>query len=277
MRARPACCRSRPSAPEQLVECRELHESPRVARNVSTRENRVFFPDRGASIPSAERWRIIPAVDGYIGLGSNLGEPVAELRGAVSELESDAGVEIGARSSLLPNGAGRRPQPGVVRQCRSPPIRLRGHARRSFSKSVSASKRPAAESAAKRNEPRILDLDILLLDDLVIVSEVPDGAAPEAPRAPLRARADGGDRSPIPSIRVSAKRWARFSTSAPTRAESFVSRTPSPNDVPLYRRRGSAQAPARRSSSQRLAAKLDGSALLEEEKTNPFLQDCLDG
>lgn len=107
-------------------------------------------------------------MDGYIGLGSNLGDPVSELRGAVSELES-RGVEIPARSSLYQTEPVDAPNQGwYVNAVAS--IRFGGEPEELLRICLGVEASRGRERAAK-NEPRILDIDVLLLDELVLARE----------------------------------------------------------------------------------------------------------
>jgi 2-amino-4-hydroxy-6-hydroxymethyldihydropteridine diphosphokinase len=108
---------------------------------------------------------MMPVVDGYIGLGSNLGDPVAELRGAVSELES-RGVEIATRSGLYRTEPVDAPsQPWFVNAVAE--IRFGGQPRELLEVCLRVEAARGRERTAK-NEPRILDLDVLLLGELVV-------------------------------------------------------------------------------------------------------------
>ena len=107
-------------------------------------------------------------MDGYIGLGSNLGDPIAELRGAVSELES-RGVELRSRSSLYRTEPVDAPdQAWFVNAVVE--IRFGGRADEllQFCLSVETAR---GRERRRRNEPRILDLDVLLLGDTVLSTD----------------------------------------------------------------------------------------------------------
>jgi 2-amino-4-hydroxy-6-hydroxymethyldihydropteridine diphosphokinase len=109
-----------------------------------------------------------PGVDGYIGLGSNLGDPVAELRGAVSELES-RGVEVQRRSSLYQTEPVDAPnQAWFVNAVAA--IRFGGqpHELLQICLSVEASR---GRERTVKNVPRILDLDVLLLGEQILSTE----------------------------------------------------------------------------------------------------------
>lgn len=107
-------------------------------------------------------------MDGYIGLGSNLGDPIAELRGAVSELES-RGVELCARSSLYRtepvDAVGQAWFVNAVAE-----IRFGGAPDELLQICLNVETARGRERT-RRSEPRLLDLDVLLLGDLVVASD----------------------------------------------------------------------------------------------------------
>lgn len=107
-------------------------------------------------------------MDGYIGLGSNLGDPVAELRGAVSELDA-RGVETLARSSLYRTEPVDAPNQGwyvnaVVE------IRFGGTAMELLRVCLDIETARGRERV-RRNAPRVVDLDVLLLGDRTLSSD----------------------------------------------------------------------------------------------------------
>ena len=107
-------------------------------------------------------------MDGYIGLGSNLGDPIAELRGAVSELES-RGVELRSRSSLYQTEPVDAPdQAWFVNAVTE--IRFGGRPDELLQICVNVEAARGRERS-RRNEPRILDLDVLLLEDIVVSTD----------------------------------------------------------------------------------------------------------
>jgi len=107
-------------------------------------------------------------VDGYIGLGSNLGDPVAELCGAVSEFES-RGVELRSRSSLYRTEPVDVPdQAWFVNAVVE--IRFGGRPDELLQICVNVEAARGRERN-RRNEPRILDLDVLLLGDTVLSTD----------------------------------------------------------------------------------------------------------
>jgi 2-amino-4-hydroxy-6-hydroxymethyldihydropteridine diphosphokinase len=107
-------------------------------------------------------------VDGYIGLGSNLGDPIAELRGAVTELES-RGVELRARSSLYrTEPVDALEQAWFVNAVAE--IRFGGRPDELLQICLNVETARGRERTL-RNQPRILDLDVLLLGDIVLASD----------------------------------------------------------------------------------------------------------
>ena len=108
-------------------------------------------------------------MDGYIGLGSNLGDPIAELRGAVTELES-RGVELRSRSSLYQTEPVDAPnQAWFVNAVAE--IRFGGRPDELLQICVNVEAARGRERNLRRNAPRILDLDVLLLGDIVLASD----------------------------------------------------------------------------------------------------------
>ena len=109
-------------------------------------------------------------MDGYIGLGSNLGDPIAELRGAVSELES-RGVELSSRSSLYRTEPVDAPdQAWFVNAVVE--IRFGGRPDEllQICANVETARGRERNRSRCRHEPRILDLDVLLLGDTVLAT-----------------------------------------------------------------------------------------------------------
>ncbi len=107
-------------------------------------------------------------MDGYIGLGSNLGDPVSELRAGASEL-LDRGVAIARRSSLY------RTEP-VDSESEAWFInavfefRFAGTAR-DLLDICRAVENARGRERRVRNGPRTLDLDLLLASELVVASQ----------------------------------------------------------------------------------------------------------
>lgn len=107
-------------------------------------------------------------MDGYIGLGSNLGDPIAELRGAVGELES-RGVELRARSSLYrTEPVDALEQAWFVNAVAE--IRFGGRPDELLQICLNVETARGRERT-RRHQPRILDLDVLLLGELVLASD----------------------------------------------------------------------------------------------------------
>ena len=107
-------------------------------------------------------------MDGYIGLGSNLGDPIAELRGAVTELES-RGVELRARSSLYrTEPVDALEQAWFVNAVAE--IRFGGRPDELLQICLNVETARGRERT-RGNQPRILDLDVLLLGDIVLASD----------------------------------------------------------------------------------------------------------
>ena len=107
-------------------------------------------------------------MDGYIGLGSNLGDPIAELRGAVSELES-RGVELRTRSSLYQTEPVDAPeQAWFVNAVVEILFEGRPDELLQICATVEAAR---GRERNRRNQPRILDLDVLLLGDTVLSTD----------------------------------------------------------------------------------------------------------
>ena len=110
-------------------------------------------------------------MDGYIGLGSNLGDPIAEVRGAVSELES-RGVELRSRSSLYRTEPVDAPdQAWFVNAVVE--IRFGGRADEllQFCLNVETARGRERHRSRCGHEPRVLDLDVLLLGDTVLATD----------------------------------------------------------------------------------------------------------
>jgi len=104
-------------------------------------------------------------VDGYIGLGSNVGDPVAELRRALSELVV-RGVEVPLRSSLYQTEPVETLNPEWFVNAAAA-VRFDGNPTQFFEvcRSVEAAR---GRERGERNAPRTLDIDILMLEDVVL-------------------------------------------------------------------------------------------------------------
>lgn len=104
-----------------------------------------------------------------IGLGSNLGDRLASLRGAVCSLHDSRAIEITAVSRLYesePLGAPNQPayfNAAIAGRTVLPPRRLLEHCL-----AVEASLGRVRSDETVRWGPRIIDLDILLYDDRVL-------------------------------------------------------------------------------------------------------------
>jgi len=108
-------------------------------------------------------------MDGYLGLGSNLGDPVVELREALVELRA-RGVEILRRSSLYHTEPVDAPGGdwfvnAVVN------VRFGGDPEALLNVCHAVESRRGRSRVGPKNGPRILDVDILLLGDVVLRSE----------------------------------------------------------------------------------------------------------
>lgn len=111
-------------------------------------------------------------MDGYIGLGSNLGEPVSELRAGASEL-LDRGVAITRRSSLY------RTEPvDVAAAAQSDAWFINAVFEINFAGSAPelldvcrVIENARGRERKVENGPRTLDLDLLLAGELVVSSE----------------------------------------------------------------------------------------------------------
>lgn len=109
-------------------------------------------------------------MDGYIGLGSNLGEPVSELRAGASEL-LDRGVTITRRSSLYrtePVDAAAQSDAWFINAVFE--INFAGSAPELLDVCRVIENARGRERKVE-NGPRTLDLDLLLAGELVVSSE----------------------------------------------------------------------------------------------------------
>lgn len=106
-----------------------------------------------------------------IGLGANLGDPVAAVRGALRALEAIPGCRVRAVSRLYRTRAwGRLDQPDFVNAAAVLETTL---APRALLEALLATERRAGrerggEQAAQRWGPRVLDLDLLLYGERVL-------------------------------------------------------------------------------------------------------------
>jgi len=109
-------------------------------------------------------------VDGYIGLGSNLGDPVSELRAGTSEL-LERGVTITRRSSVYrtePVDVASESEAWFINAVFE--IRFAGGARDLLDVCRAVENARGRERGVK-NGSRTLDLDLLLAGELVVSSE----------------------------------------------------------------------------------------------------------
>ncbi len=104
-------------------------------------------------------------MDGYIGLGSNVGDPVAELRRAISELVA-RGVEVPLRSSLYQTEPVETLNPEWFVNAAAA-VHFDGNPTQLFEvcRSVEAAQ---GRERGEPNAPRTLDIDILMLEDVVL-------------------------------------------------------------------------------------------------------------
>jgi 2-amino-4-hydroxy-6-hydroxymethyldihydropteridine diphosphokinase len=108
--------------------------------------------------------------DGYLGLGSNVGDPAAHLRAAV-ELLPTHGVEVTAVSSVyVTEPVGEiLDQPDFLNAAIRIRTELEPEQLLAACKAVEAER--GRSSAAPRHSPRPLDVDLLLLGDVELESE----------------------------------------------------------------------------------------------------------
>ena len=109
-------------------------------------------------------------MDGYIGLGSNLGDPVSELRAGTSEL-LERGVTITRRSSVYrtePVDVASESEAWFINAVFE--IRFAGGARDLLDVCRAVENERGRERGVK-NGSRTLDLDLLLAGELVVSSE----------------------------------------------------------------------------------------------------------
>src|SRR3990172_7679040 len=109
----------------------------------------------------------------YLGLGSNLGDRAANLRGAVRALPPEVSVVVESAVYETPPW-GVEDQPGFLNmalkaETRLMPEALRGHVKRI--------ERKVGRTETYRWGPRVIDIDILLYDDRIVDTPKP-GPAP---------------------------------------------------------------------------------------------------
>lgn len=102
----------------------------------------------------------------YIGIGSNLGDPVASVRGAFGELAGLASTQLEARSSLYRTApVGNREQPDFINAV----ARIRTTLTpRDLLDGLLAVEQLHGRARSTKDAPRTLDLDLLLYGDSVI-------------------------------------------------------------------------------------------------------------
>jgi 2-amino-4-hydroxy-6-hydroxymethyldihydropteridine diphosphokinase len=100
----------------------------------------------------------------YVGVGANLGDPVAQVRGALRELERLGSVR--ASSLYRTEPVGNHAQPWFVNAVAE--VRT-GRGVDSLFRELRVLEQAAGRPSARRSgSPRTLDLDLLLYDDLIL-------------------------------------------------------------------------------------------------------------
>lgn len=118
----------------------------------------------------------------YIALGANLGNPQATIRQALSLLGKNQGIRLLAVSSLYRTApVGQLNQPDFINAVAQIETRLSPH---SLLTTLLAIEQEFGRIRTAKDAPRSLDLDLLLFDDLTLIS--PDLTLPH-PRLHLRA------------------------------------------------------------------------------------------
>ncbi len=130
---------------------------------------------------------------GYLGLGSNVGDPAAHLRAAI-ELLARAGSR--SRPSPRPTRPSRSARSSTSPTSSTPPIRIRTELEPEqlldACKAVEAARGRTFD--APRHSPRPLDVDLLLLGDLELETERLTLPHREVDQPPLRPRPAAGAR-----------------------------------------------------------------------------------
>jgi len=107
-----------------------------------------------------------PAAIAFIGLGSNLADPLVQIRQALVELESISGTRITARSSLYRTSpVGYLEQPDFINAVASVQTTLKP---RALLAALLVIENRHGRMRTTRNAPRTLDLDLLLYGDEVL-------------------------------------------------------------------------------------------------------------
>jgi 2-amino-4-hydroxy-6-hydroxymethyldihydropteridine diphosphokinase len=112
---------------------------------------------------------IEPAATAFIGLGSNLADPLVQLRQALVELDSIPGTRVTARSSFYRTSpVGLLEQPEFINAVASVRTTLKPQA---LLAALLAIENRHGRRRSIRNAPRTLDLDLLLYGDQVLGQE----------------------------------------------------------------------------------------------------------
>ena len=107
-----------------------------------------------------------PAAIAFIGVGSNLADPLAQVRQALIELESIPGTRVTARSSLYRTSpVGYLEQPDFINAAASVQTTLSPQA---LLAALLAIENRHGRRRTMRNAPRTLDLDLLLYGEEVL-------------------------------------------------------------------------------------------------------------
>ena len=107
-----------------------------------------------------------PAAIAFIGVGSNLADPLAQVRQALIELESIPGTRVTARSSLYRTSpVGYLEQPDFINAAASVQTTLSPQA---LLAALLAIENRHGRRRTMRNAPRTLDLDLLLYGEVVL-------------------------------------------------------------------------------------------------------------
>ena len=117
----------------------------------------------------------------YLGLGANLGDPVAQLQAAIDELEKVPGIEVLRRSSLY--GSAPVDAPAQPDHVNAVVLLQTSLAPRALLAAMLQVEADFGRQRAFQNAPRTLDLDLLLYDDETL--DLPDLRVPH-PRMHLR-------------------------------------------------------------------------------------------
>ena len=107
-----------------------------------------------------------PVAIAFIGLGSNLADPLVQVRQALTDLESIPGTRVTARSSLYRTSpVGYLEQPDFINAAASVQTTLEPQA---LLAALLAIETRHGRKRATRNAPRTLDLDLLLYAEEVL-------------------------------------------------------------------------------------------------------------